>query len=314
MAMFTDQYKEGDVIRIAGSGVVVTKDGYILTNAHVVDKTRKVTVTMSNGRVYKATLIAVDELQDLAVIKADVGSDELQPAPLGDSSKLQSGEWVIAVGCPVGLDFTVTLGIVSNPRRTALEVGAPQMKGMFIQTDAALNQGNSGGPLVNQFGEVIGINTMVRSNTEAIGFAIPINNAVSTYHILKEGKKPTHAFFGLEVMTVSPDWARIYNDDPNGISLPEMHGALVMRVVPGSPSALSGLRKYDIIVEVDGKKIQNSEDAELSMDCCKPGVSIDITVARGVAGSKVVLKITPQDLLTMLEEKKTQFQQQKPPA
>lgn len=313
MAMFTDQYREGDVVRIAGSGVVVTKNGYILTNAHVVDKTRKVTVTMSNGRVYKASLISVDELQDLAVIKAELGGEELTPAPFGDSSKLQSGEWVIAVGCPVGLDFTVTLGIVSNPRRSAAEVGAPQMKGMFIQTDAALNHGNSGGPLVNQLGEVIGINTMVRSNTEAIGFAIPINSAISTYHILKEGNKPTHAFFGLEVTTVSPDWAKIYNDDPNGINLPEMHGALVMRVVPGSPAALSGLRKYDIIVEVDNKKIQNSEDAELNMDGCKPGVTVDVKVARGTTGAKVVLKITPQDLLTMMEEKKAQFQQPQQP-
>jgi S1-C subfamily serine protease len=307
--MFTDQYREGDVVRVAGSGIVVTKDGFILTNAHVVEKSKKVTVTLSNGRVYKAKLISMDTLQDLAVLKADVGAEQLKPAPFGDSSKLQSGEWVIAVGCPVGLDFTATLGIVSNPKRSAIEVGAPHMKCMFIQTDAALNQGNSGGPLVNQFGEVIGINTMVRTNTEAIGFAIPINSAMSTYEVLKDGKKPTHAYFGLEVMTVSPDWAKIYNDDPNANRLPEVNGALVVRVAPGSPAALSGLRKYDIIVEVDGNKIRNSEDADSNMDKCKPGSLVDIKVARGENGGFVTLKATPQDLLIVLEEKRNQLQQ-----
>ena len=170
--------REGSVVKISGSGVVVAKDGFILTNAHVVDRSKKITITLSSGRVYKANLVAVDELTDLAVIKAEVSADELIPAPMGNSQSLQSGDWVIAVGCPAGLDFTVTLGeflllpylacvilgtifihfhhfshfwkcectgIVSNPKRSAFEVGAPHMKGSYIQTDAALNQGNSGG-------------------------------------------------------------------------------------------------------------------------------------------------------------------------
>ena len=304
MSMFGDQFKEGETIRISGSGFVVTKDGYILTNAHVVDKTKKITITLSNGRVYKTKLVAVDELSDLAVIKADIGSEELKPAPLGDSSKLQSGEWVIAVGCPVGLDFTVTLGIVSNPKRSANEVGAPNMKGIFIQTDAALNQGNSGGPLVNENGEVIGINTMVRTNTEAIGFAIPINNAISAYNILKEGKKPPHSFFGLEVMSISPDWARIYNDDPNVQRLPTIKGALVLRVVPGSPAAIAGLRRHDVIIEVDGNLIKNSDDATSVLDACKPGAPIRIKIARGENGEISGVNATPQDLLSVIEEKR----------
>jgi S1-C subfamily serine protease len=199
-----------------------------------------------------------------------------------------SGDWVIAVGCPVGLDFTVTLGIVSNPKRSAFEVGAPHMKGAFIQTDAALNQGNSGGPLVNQYGEVVGINTMVRTNTEAIGFAIPINKALSSYNILKEGKKPSHSYFGLEVMTLSPDWARIHNDDPNVHRLPELHGALVVRgtfhpsqisrlfltlplpriVVPGSPAAVCGLRKHDIILGSSSLTIFRKKKIKISF--CRP--------------------------------------------
>lgn len=137
--------KEGDVVKISGSGFVVTEDGYILTNAHVVQSTRRITVTFSNGRTFKATLVACDELTDLAVLRAETGETKLTKAPLGDSSRLQSGDWLIAVGCPVGLDFTVTLGIVSSPHRSAAEVGASHLKGTYIQTDAALNSGNSGG-------------------------------------------------------------------------------------------------------------------------------------------------------------------------
>lgn len=132
-------------MKISGTGIVVSSDGYLLTNAHVVEGSKKMFITLSNGRAYKASLVSCDELTDLAVIKADVGTETLLKAPFGDSSQLVSGDWVIAVGCPVGLDFTVTVGVVSNPKRSATEVGAPHMRGTFIQTDAALNSGNSGG-------------------------------------------------------------------------------------------------------------------------------------------------------------------------
>lgn len=123
LALFSENFKEGDLIKISGSGIVVSTDGYLLTNAHVVDGSKRIIITLSNGRAYKASLVSSDELSDLAVLKADVGSDVLQKAPIGDSSALVSGDWVIAVGCPVGLDFTVTLGVVSNPKRSAAEVG-----------------------------------------------------------------------------------------------------------------------------------------------------------------------------------------------
>lgn len=135
------QYKDAEVVRVCGSGVVVTDDGYIMTNEHVIARSKRVTVTLSNGRVYRARVVAYDELTDLAVLKADIGKETLQTATLGNSNDLKSGDWVIAVGCPVGLDFTVTLGVVSNPKRSASEVGVPHMKGAFIQTDAALNHG-----------------------------------------------------------------------------------------------------------------------------------------------------------------------------
>eukprot|EP01041_Mallomonas_annulata_P003696 gene3696-7355_t len=302
--------KDMDTVKVGASGIIISADGYILTNAHVVENAKKVTISLSTGRVYKCNVISSDELTDLALIKANIGNDLLTPSPLGDSSSLHSGDWVVAVGNPVGLDFTVTLGIISNPHRSATEVGAPHLKGYFIQTDAALNNGNSGGPLVNEFGQVIGINTMVRSNTEAIGFAIPINQAKRIYHILKQGKKPSHAYFGLEVMTLSPDVARIHNDDPNAQRLPEVHGALVTRVVPGSPAATFGLRKNDIIINVNGASIPNAEEAEMHLDLCSPGQYSKLRIARGDSNNnfEVDVDVTPNDLQVMVEERKRKLQ------
>jgi len=298
-----DNFREGDTMKVSGSGFVVTQDGFILTNAHVVEGAKKTTISLSNGRSFKAVVVALDELTDLAVLKADVSpadSKYLTIAPLGDSSKLQSGDWVIAVGCPVGLDFTVTLGIVSSPKRSAVEVGATHLKGSYIQTDAALNSGNSGGPLVNDVGEVVGINTMVRTNTEAIGFAIPINRARKIYEVLKQGKKPTHAYFGIEVMTITPDFANIHNDDPNAQRLAQIHGALVTRVLPGSPAASSGLRKNDIIIGVNGNAISNSHDADTFLDMCKPGTPAKLKIARGETGGEVHIFANPENLLVSL--------------
>jgi len=309
MSIFADSFRDGDTIKVSGSGILVSKDGYLITNAHVVEQAKKVTITLSNGRSFKAQVIAFDELTDLAVLKAVSSQDyEFPKAPLGDSSTLQSGDWVIAVGCPVGLDFTVTLGIVSSPKRSAYEIGAPHLKGSYIQTDAALNSGNSGGPLVNDMGEVIGINTMVRSNTEAIGFAIPINRAKQIYEILKQGKKPTHAYFGIEVLTISPDYAKIHNDDPNVQRLPEVNGALVLRVAPNSPAAICGVRKNDIIVEVNGKSITNSDDADVYLDNCIPGEEAKLIVARGETKGNIALRPSPEDLLTVIEERRKKQQ------
>jgi len=212
------------------------------------------------------------------------------------------------VGCPVGLDFTVTLGVVSSPKRSAAEVGAPHLKGSYIQTDAALNSGNSGGPLVNDLGEVVGINTMVRTNTEAIGFSIPINRANQIYEVLKTGKKPTHAYFGMEVVSLTPDFAKIHNEDPNAQRLPEVHGALVLRVVPGSPADTSGVRKNDIIISVNGHSVLNSDDADVSLDNCRPGKGSIVQVARGETGRRIDLEAMPQDLHVLLEEQKRKQQ------
>lgn len=318
LSIFNDVYREHPIetIKVSGSGVVASEDGFIITNAHVVQDSKKATITLSNGRTFKVQIVATDELTDLAVLKAELDSQtKLVPAPLGNSDVLLSGDWVIAVGCPVGLDFTVTLGIVSNPKRSSTEVGAPYLRGNYIQTDAALNSGNSGGPLISDSGEVIGINTMVRSNTEAIGFAIPINRVKEIYKVLKLGNKPNHSYFGMEVMSLTPDYAKIHNDDPNAVRLPmETKGALIVRVLPGSPAAIAGLRKFDVIVEIGEKGIvENSNDAEMLLDGCKPGSSVKIRVLRGETKTMHDIFTNPMDLSKIIEEKKRMQQQQPQP-
>jgi len=265
-------------------------------------------VQLSNGRSFKAKLIASDEFTYLAVFKVDFVQDKGTAFPvavLGDSDTMHAGDWVIAVGCPVGLDFTVTVGVKSSPQRSASEVGVPHLRGNYIQTDAALNSGNSGGPLVNDRGDVIGINIiMVRTNTEAIGFAIPINRASAICEVLKQGKKPSHAYFGVEAQSLTHDKAKIHNEDPNVPRVPVTNGALLTRIVPGSPAELAGLRRYDVIKSVNGVAISSAEEADVVLDACKPGRSSSIVVSRGEQGTSVDLSATPQDLYQMLDEKR----------
>ena len=165
-----------------GSGVILSEEGVILTNAHVVKNAARVTVTLTDGRTFEGTVKGSDEYMDLAAVKIKPYGRKLPTAPLGRSDDLQVGDWVIAIGNAVGLDSTVTLGIVSSLSRSAAEVGIPNKKVNFIQTDAAINPGNSGGPLLNEFGEVIGINTAIRANAAGIGFAIPIDSASCPGH------------------------------------------------------------------------------------------------------------------------------------
>ena len=312
-ASMSDKYQPGEIFSVSGSGVIMASDGYVLTNAHVVDNTKKVSVTLPNGRTFKATTIQCDELTDLAVLKIDTAAVKncvMTPAPLGDSSTLHSGDWVVAVGCPVGLDFTVTSGVVSNPKRSAAEIGAHHMKGSFIQTDAALNSGNSGGPLVNDQGQVVGINAMGLTNTQAIGFAIPINRAKEIYEVLKTGKKPAHPYFGMEISSITPDTIRIRNEDPNLSHLCEdVRGSLVHRVVPGGPADRAGLRRNDIIVGINGETVVRAEDTEEQLEKCRPGVSAEVNVVRGEAGKRLTIAVEPMDMHVMLDAKRRQLSQ-----
>jgi S1-C subfamily serine protease len=286
-----------------GSGFIISKDGLILTNAHVVKNAEKVTVTLTDGRAYLGTVKGTDDLLDLAVIRIDPKGRELPVAPLGNSSELQVGDWVIALGNPVGLDNTVTLGIVSSLNRSAAEVGIPEKKIDFIQTDAAINPGNSGGPLVNEFGQVVGINAAIRANAEGIGFAIPIDKAKAISDALAKGKKIQHPFIGIQMSTITPELAKQNNDDPNApIMIPEVEGALIVRILPKTPAAEAGLRRFDVIQAVDGHAVKSAKEVQSYVDNVKVGQVIHMKVLRG-GDKSLTIAVRTGDLNSLKETK-----------
>lgn len=268
-------------LRGQGSGFIISRDGVILTNAHVVDDADRVTVTLKDGRKVDGEVRGTDEVTDLAVVKINIPGD-LPMATLGDSDDVQVGDWAIAVGNPLGLDNTVTLGIVSTLNRPSSLVGIPDKRVEFIQTDAAINPGNSGGPLLNAQGEVIGINTAIRANAMGIGFAIPVNRAKEISARLARGERIAHPYLGVQIATLTVETAKQNNDDPNAtVILPEVDGVLVVGVVPNSPAATSGIRRGDVITQIDGRAITTAEQLQNLVERTPLGQSLRLTVRRG---------------------------------
>ncbi|NJO42762.1 MAG: trypsin-like serine protease [Cyanobacteria bacterium CRU_2_1] len=265
-----------------GSGFIVDGNGTILTNAHVVEDADQVTVILKDGRRFNGEVLGVDEVTDLAVVKINTQGESLPTASLGDSDHIKVGDWAIAVGNPLGLDNTVTLGIVSTLNRSSALVGIPDKRLDFIQTDAAINPGNSGGPLLNERGEVIGINTAIRANAMGIGFAIPINKAKEIAPVLASGGQVSHPYLGVQIATLTPDLAKQNNADPNTtVLLPEVNGVLVVGVVPDSPAASAGIRRGDVIVQVEGQPVASSEQLQSLIDRTTIGQSLQVMLKRG---------------------------------
>ncbi len=253
------QFPEQQLQRGQGSGFIIDREGIILTNAHVVSQADKVTVTLKDGRTFEGEVAGIDEVTDLAVVKINPRGENLPLAKLGDSSNVRVGDWAIAVGNPLGLNNTVTLGIISTLSRSSAEAGIPDKRIDFIQTDAAINPGNSGGPLLNERGEVIGINTAIRADANGIGFAIPINQAKQVKDILAKGGQVPHPYVGIQMVTLTPELARQNNNDPNSsILLPETTGVLVMRVMPNTPAEAAGIRRGDVITKVENKPVSTA--------------------------------------------------------
>jgi S1-C subfamily serine protease len=276
-------------LRGQGSGFIVNQSGVILTNSHVVNGADKVTVTLKDGRVFEGKVRGADQVTDLAVVKIE-GKD-LPIALLGDSDQVQVGDWAIAVGNPLGLDNTVTLGIVSTLKRTSAQVGIPDKRLDFIQTDAAINPGNSGGPLVNQRGEVIGINTAIRADAMGIGFAIPINKAKAIKDTLARGEKVAHPYLGIQMTTLTPEMARQNNTDPNtAFMVPEVTGVVVIRVLPNTPAAVGGLRRGDVITEIDGQTITSAAQLQNLVENSQLGQNLQIKILRGGQSRQLSVK------------------------
>ena len=278
---FLDRLPREERQRGQGSGFIIDRKGIILTNAHVVSGADRVEVTLKDGRSFAGEVLGTDEVTDLAVVQVDSGNN-LPVAPLGDSDGVQVGDWAIAVGNPLGLDNTVTLGIISTLNRPSSEVGIPDKRVDFIQTDAAINPGNSGGPLLNDRGQVIGINTAIRANAMGIGFAIPINKAKTIQAQLARGEQVAHPYIGVQIVDLTPELARDNNDDPNSpLILPEVEGVLILRVLPNTPAAEAGLRRGDVVTTIDGQPITTAEQLQRTVDRSPLGQTLTIQVRRG---------------------------------
>jgi S1-C subfamily serine protease len=269
-----------EMVRGQGSGFLIDQSGILLTNSHVVNGADKVTVTLKDGRKFEGKVRGIDEVTDLAVVKIE-GKD-LPIAALGDSDATQVGDWAIAVGNPLGLDNTVTLGIVSTLKRTSSQIGMSNKRLDFIQTDAAINPGNSGGPLLNDRGEVIGINTAIRADAMGIGFAIPINKAKELKDQLSRGERIRHPYLGIQMSSFEPDMAKTNNEDPNALlKLPEVSGVIVLRVLENTPAAKAGVRRYDVITSVDGQAISSAEQLQQVVDRSRLGKALKVELRRG---------------------------------
>lgn len=273
-----------EILRGLGSGVIVSRDGYILTNNHVVDKADTIYIRTYDNRRVEAKVIGTDPKTDIAVIKAE--AKNLKPIAIGDSDVLRVGEWVIAIGSPLGenLARTVTQGIVSAKGRA--NVGLADYED-FIQTDAAINPGNSGGPLVNISGELVGINTAIASRTggfQGIGFAVPSNMAQQIMQSLIKTGKVTRGWLGVTIQNVDENIAK-------GLKLEKAEGVLVGTVVENSPAKVGGLKTGDVILEIDGKKIRDTVELRNTIAGTLPGTTVRLTVWRDGTIKKLSVKL-----------------------
>jgi S1-C subfamily serine protease len=274
-----------------GSGFITRSDGVLLTNAHVVEGASEVTVTLPDGRSFNGKVLGSDPLTDVAVVK--VVASKLPVAPLGDSAKVRPGEWAIAIGNPLGLDNTVTAGIISAIQRTNA-VGEGQ-RVPYIQTDAAVNPGNSGGPLINDRGQVIGINTAIRQAPGAgLSFAIPINVARQIAGQILEKGAASHPYIGVRLQALTPQLAREINASTDECRLPEVNGVVVVEVMPGSPAANGGLKPCDLIDQVGGKAVKNPSEVQLAVDQGRVGQPLAVSLRRGNA--RLTLQLKPAEL------------------
>ena len=263
----------------SGSGFIVEADGYILTNHHVISGADRVTVKLADGRSLRAVVVGADPATDVALLKVDAG-EPLPVAPLGDSSQVRVGEWVCAIGNPLAYEHTVTVGVVSFLGRKLFDASLDD----YIQTDAAINFGSSGGPLINARGEVIGINAAISRKARNIGFAIPISQARAILPQLKRDGRVARGYLGVTLRDLDPDLSK-------SLKLAPSSGALVQDVTDGSPGARAGIKPYDVIVSVDGARVHTNDDLIRHIAARPPGVATTLQVMRDGREQSVSLRL-----------------------
>ena len=274
-----------------GSGFITRSNGLIFTNEHVVRGADKVAVTLPDGRNFNGKVLGGDPLTDVAVVK--VVAEKLPVATLGDSNMLRPGEWAIAIGNPFGLNNTVTAGIISAVGRTNA-IGEGQ-RVPYIQTDAAVNPGNSGGPLINAAGQVIGMNTAIRQAPGAgLSFAVPINLAKRIAQQIVSIGQASHPYLGVQLRSLTPQLAREINATSTECSVPEVNGVLVVDVVSDTPAAAAGIRQCDLIRKVDGTAVKTPSDVQIAVDRGEVGKPMDVLLERD--GAELTLEVRPAEL------------------
>ena len=268
------------------------EDGQILTNAHVVEGADTVQVTLKDGRSFEGKVLGSDPVTDVAVI--DIEASDL-PTVAINQAELQPGEVAIAIGNPLGLDNTVTVGIVSATGRTSNQVGVPDKRVDFIQTDAAINPGNSGGPLLNARGEVIGMNTAIISGAQGLGFAIPMSDIERISQQIVATGKVEHPFIGIQMVNLTPEVRDRINQDPNsGVSVEADSGVFVDKVIPNSPAARAGLRAGDVVRQVNGTAIADGQAVQDAVEA--NGLSRDLRLEIERDGENQTVSLRPAPL------------------
>ncbi|MGF1459950.1 MAG: HhoA/HhoB/HtrA family serine endopeptidase [Leptolyngbyaceae cyanobacterium] len=281
------------VERGTGSGFIIDAEGLILTNAHVIEGAERVIVTLKDGREFAGEVLGEDPFTDLAVIQVEASS--LPTVTLGDSEQLRPGEWAIAIGNPLGLDNTVTAGIISATGRSSSQVRVPDKRVSFIQTDAAINPGNSGGPLLNEQGQVIGVNTAIIGGAQGLGFAIPINTAQEIATALIADGKVDHAYIGVQMRSLTPAVKDVLNaDNPRGPQITADSGVIILGVQSGSPADQADLRAGDVIVSLAGQPVSAAETVQTIVQETEIGESLPAIVDR--QGQRLEVNLRPAAL------------------
>lgn len=278
------------VQRGTGSGFIVSNDGRIFTNAHVVEGADNVTVLLQDGRRFKGTVVGADQTTDVAVVKIEATG--LPAAKMGDSDNLLPGQAAIAIGNPLGLDYTVTQGIISATGRSGADFGGSSRVD-FIQTDTAINPGNSGGPLINSRGEVIGINTAIIQGASGIGFAVPIRTAERIADQIVTKGRADHPYLGVQMTELTPQLRDQINNSNTGVQINQEQGVIIMAIQPNSPAEQGGLRPGDIIAAIEGSTIKNTQDVQQKVEATPIGNPLKITVTRNGQSRTVTVKPAP---------------------